>query len=224
MDAEQIDAGQYTDERDEHGRLLADREVWRQATTLPAAGELTARWLEGASQYQPGTLTARIDAETAPIAVELARVNRSGFFTKESQPGVDVAGLKQRQYLTGYADPETAVHLLRLSAASDIVAMVHAPGEPSQVSVPVTVQGGDVVTVLGVNESPIEEAELRDWAAESNDSLALLLASSWFVELFDPVWGREDHLLPAVLAALVDPLHGPLNSVAGPVQPDQQYP
>ena len=44
----------YTTERDTFGRLLADREVWRQAGTIPAAGELTARWLEGRSEYQPG--------------------------------------------------------------------------------------------------------------------------------------------------------------------------
>ncbi len=28
---------QYTTERDGFGRLLADRQVWRQATTIPAA-------------------------------------------------------------------------------------------------------------------------------------------------------------------------------------------
>ena len=54
----------FTDERDSYGRLLVDREVWRQATTLAAAGELTARWLEGKSQYQAGTLAPSFDAET----------------------------------------------------------------------------------------------------------------------------------------------------------------
>ncbi|MNG35638.1 hypothetical protein D3C84_1224300 [compost metagenome] len=51
----------YTTERDGFGRLLADREVWRQAGTIPAAGELTARWLEGRSEYQPGTFTPGFD-------------------------------------------------------------------------------------------------------------------------------------------------------------------
>ncbi|MFP5366878.1 MAG: DUF6919 domain-containing protein, partial [Actinomycetes bacterium] len=32
--------------------------------------------------------------------------------------------------------------------------------------------------------------------------LALLRADSWYVEILDPVWGRDDVLLPAVLGAL----------------------
>jgi hypothetical protein len=62
----------YTTERDSFGRLLADREVWRQAGTIPAAGELTARWLEGRSEYQPGTFAPAFDDETKAIAGELA--------------------------------------------------------------------------------------------------------------------------------------------------------
>src|SRR6476661_4909933 len=64
----------FTTERDGFGRLLADREVWRQASTIAAAGELTARWLEGESQYQPGAFSAGVDDETRAIAGELARL------------------------------------------------------------------------------------------------------------------------------------------------------
>jgi hypothetical protein len=37
--------------RDQFGRRLEDKGAWRQAITLEAAGELTARWLEGHSEY-----------------------------------------------------------------------------------------------------------------------------------------------------------------------------
>lgn len=192
----------FTTERDSFGRLLADREVWRQATTIPAAGELTARWLEGNSEYQPGVFSPGFDDETKAIAVDLARLNRNGLFTKESQPGVQAAGLAQRAYVTAFCSPETASALLELSTRTTLVTVVHAPGEASSASIPVTVQDGAVVTVLGSSEEPVGEDQLRDWAAEANETLALVLADAWYVEIFDPEWGRNDALLPAVFEAL----------------------
>ena len=80
--------------------------------------------------------------------------------------------------------------------------MAHAPGEASSAAIPVTLDGGEVVTVLGSSENPVDEEQIQDWADETNDTLALLLADSWYVEILDPVWGRNDVLLPAVLATL----------------------
>jgi hypothetical protein len=193
---------QKTEDRDRFGRRLEDRGAWRQATTLAAAGELTARWLEGDSEFQPATFTASYDAETAPIAAALAAVNRNGLFTKESQPGMQSGGLSQRQYVTGFCSPEIAAELLALSTRSELVTVAHAPGESSNAAIPVTLDGGEVVTVLGSSENPVTEEQIQDWAGETNDSLALLLADSWYVEILDPAWGRDDVLLPAVLGAL----------------------
>ncbi|MDE8588591.1 MULTISPECIES: DUF6919 domain-containing protein [unclassified Arthrobacter] len=187
---------------DEYGRLLEDRGVWRQATTLEAAGELTARWLEGGSSYQPGHFAAAFDAETEPLAAPLAELNRSGLFTKESQPGILADGAAQRQYVTGFCSAETARSLLALSTRTELVTVVHAPGEASSAAIPVTLAGAEITTVLGSSENPVEEAQIQDWAGETNDALALLLADSWYVEILDPVWGRNDVLLPAVLEAL----------------------
>ena len=188
--------------RDQFGRNLEDKGAWRQATTLDAAGELTARWLEGKSEYQPATFSARYDDETESIAVELAAVNRSGLFTKESQPGLRTEATAQRQYVTGFCSAETAAGLLALSTRSELVTVAHAPGEASSASIPVTLDGGEVVTVLGSSENPVSEDQIRDWADETNESLALLLADSWYVEILDPAWGRNNVLLPAVLTAL----------------------
>src|SRR6476620_464252 len=192
----------FTTERDSFGRLLADRDVWRQATTIPAAGELAARWLAGNSEYQPGVFSPGFDDETKPIAGDLARLNRNGLFTKESQPGVQAAGLAQRAYVTAFCGPEAATALLALSARTGLVTVVHDPGEASSVSIPVTVQDDDVATLLGSSEGPVGEDQLRDWAAETNETLALVLSDAWYVEIFDPVWGRNDVLLAAVLEAL----------------------
>ena len=188
--------------RDQFGRRLEDKGAWRQAITLAAAGELTARWLEGKSEYQAATFTVRYDAETEPIAAELSALNRNGLFTKESQPGLRTENSAQRQYVTGFCSAEAAVELLALSTRTELVTVAHAPGEASSAAIPVTLDGDDVVTVLGSSETPVEEEQIRDWADETNETLALLLADSWYVEIMDPVWGRNDVLLPAVLAAL----------------------
>lgn len=188
--------------RDQFGRRLEDKGAWRQAITLEAAGELTARWLEGHSEYQAATFTASYDAETGPIAADLAALNRNGLFTKESQPGLRAAGSIQRQYVTGFCSAEVAVELLALSTRTELVTVAHAPGEASSAAIPVTLDGGEVVTVLGSSETPVEDEQIQDWAGETNETLALLLADSWYVEILDPLWGRNDVLLPAVLAAL----------------------
>ena len=187
---------------DQFGRNLEDKGAWRQATTLDAAGELTARWLEGKSEYQAATFTARYDDETESIAVELAALNRSGLFTKESQPGLEAGDTAQRQYVTGFCTAQTAADLLALSTRTELVTVAHAPGESSNASIPVTLDDGEVVTVLGSSENPVTEDQIRDWVEETNENLALLLADSWYVEILDPVWGRNGVLLPALLAAL----------------------
>jgi hypothetical protein len=188
--------------RDQFGRLLEDRGVWRQATTLAAAGELTARWLEGASQYQRGTFAPGFDDETRPLAAALAELNRNGIFTKESQPGIRTESAAQRQYVTGFCSAAAATALLALSTRTELVTVAHAPGEASSAAIPVTLAGTEVTTVLGSSENPVEEEQVQDWADETNDALALLLSDSWYVEVFDPAWGRNDLLLPEVLAAL----------------------
>ena len=45
-------------------------------------------------------------------------------------------------------------------------------------------------------------SSFRDWAAETNETLALVLADAWYVEIFDPAWGRNDVLFAAVFEAL----------------------
>ncbi|MNG29014.1 hypothetical protein D3C84_1143720 [compost metagenome] len=56
--------------------------------------------------------------------------------------------------------------------------------------------------MLGSSENPVDDDQLRDWSDETNETLALVLADSWYVEVLDPVWGRNDLLLPEVLSAL----------------------
>jgi hypothetical protein len=82
-----------------------------------------------------------------------------------------------------------AVSAVPASPAETAAATAHSPSEMSRSSIPVTLHDTEVTTVLGTSESPIESAQIQDWAEETNDTLALLLSDSWYVELLDPVWG-----------------------------------
>jgi hypothetical protein len=75
---------------DEHGRDEQHRLLWGQARTLADIGELTAQWLEGRITYLPADLGSAPDSETEALVPVLATVNRMGFVTDFSQPGVSV--------------------------------------------------------------------------------------------------------------------------------------
>jgi hypothetical protein len=66
----------------------ATRQRWQEASTLRELGELTALWLEGKLDSQPGYVP-RVgpDKETTELVAVLARLNRIGYLTDSSQPG-----------------------------------------------------------------------------------------------------------------------------------------
>jgi hypothetical protein len=87
----------------------ADRVLWRSATTLPELGAVCARWLLGEVRSQPGyTPGAGPNAETLKLIPTLVDLNRAGFFTTGSQPGLqgnEVGGCySQRAAVEGFAD------------------------------------------------------------------------------------------------------------------------
>jgi hypothetical protein len=94
------------------GPLTAgDREVWAQARTLDDLGELTAQWLEGRIDSQPGYYgPVDVDEDLSPGMTEaLAACNRAGFLTHSSQAGsVDY---DQQADVVGFATPQTAARI-----------------------------------------------------------------------------------------------------------------
>ncbi len=88
-----------------------DRERWASAKTLADLGELTAQWLEGTLASRPGyAVNAGPDPETIELIPVLARVNRAGFLTSGSQPGMgwelgyNGRLWRQRAFVQGFAD------------------------------------------------------------------------------------------------------------------------
>lgn len=86
-----------------------DAAKWRECASLEDAGELMAQWFEGYSRYIPGYAAAQPDAESEPLLVTLAKVNRLGLFTEQSQPGeATYNGSGQRAFVTGFCSADIA--------------------------------------------------------------------------------------------------------------------
>ncbi|ASR39866.1 hypothetical protein BAY61_31770 (plasmid) [Prauserella marina] len=65
----------------------ADAERWYAARSLTDLGQLTAAWLEGELESQPGYVPGNgPDEETNELVPILAAVNRAGYLTMCSQP------------------------------------------------------------------------------------------------------------------------------------------
>jgi len=127
-----------------------DRRQWRDADSLAAIGELSARWLEGALAYQPEDFATEPAPETRPLVPVLAPLNRAGYVTTNSQPGVALrAGTGQRAFVTGYCDD---LSLRRLEGAvrdTDVVLVAFRPDEGAGEPVVVTMRDGGEATLVG---------------------------------------------------------------------------
>jgi hypothetical protein len=74
-------------------------------------GGLMARWLEGRTSYEPGYLAAGPDAETASLVPVLAQLNRAGYVTDFSQPGIALDANGNGQRAADFTSPCTAARL-----------------------------------------------------------------------------------------------------------------
>lgn len=192
--------------RQRRTRRKQAQQLWQQATTLPELGELMARWLEGDIIRRPGYCGQRPDPETTHLVPVLARLNRAGYVTEGSQPGLadwgyDGQWWRQRAGVSGFCDEDM---LARVRAAADdtgLTVIAHrAPDRRRWCSRPwrfpaagmqVTVAGRDPRTVFGARlwlddlESIFDEVGRDGFAA---------VRRAWQVTVVDPEWGRDDRL------------------------------
>ncbi|WP_458116951.1 DUF6919 domain-containing protein [Arthrobacter sp. D2-10] len=168
---------------------------WQQCKTFEGACELTALWLEGRSHYLPGYMAAGPATETGPISESLAAINRLGFLTEDSQPGLR----DQRAYVTGYVQEYTMGMLSRILSNSELVMICFPPGTTGESQICVSLDGKTEFTWLGRFGGA---SDLKDTYGSLNDALWLDLSRCWGLQIFDPVWGRNARLLPALTIAL----------------------
>lgn len=176
--------------------------LWHAARTLDDLGQLGAQWLEGRITYLPGYLAAGPEEETAPLVPFLAEANRNGYFTDFSQPGLTYPnGDAQRAAVSGFCSEDLANRIAAAALRTDLVAIVTPPGWDKPTQVPVTTDDGEAFTWVGGGLGADNIDHL--YGADCPDAVEALKSAS-YVEVFDPVWGRNDLLwerLSAVLTA-----------------------
>lgn len=185
----------------------ADHAAWQGARTLSDVGELTALWLEGGIASQPGYDGGPAD-ETWSLIPVLARLNRAGFVTTGSQPGLVEEGggtlLEQCAAVEGFAGPHMATRLAEAAQAADLTIALHCPAELPRwryryvKSVAVTRVNGRDFTRFGVqlSRSHIRSPHLGYGICHRDAVRAL--CSAWQVTVTDPIWGRPGLLWDAL--------------------------
>ncbi|WP_370973713.1 hypothetical protein [Amycolatopsis sp. cg9] len=110
----------------------ADRERWYAARDLRDLGRLTALWLEGAIESQPGYEPGfGPDEETAELVPVLARANRAGYVTDASQPGrapgtgFDGATWAQRAAVEGWIAPDRSSELIDVAQQAGLIVITN---------------------------------------------------------------------------------------------------
>jgi hypothetical protein len=187
-------------------KVRADRKLWRQAGSLAELGGLMARWLEGELSVWPGYAVAGPDEETTDLVPVLARANRSGFVTDQSQPACDEVTprgrhWKQRAAVSGLVgDEQLLFALARVAEAQRLTILVRTVDEASRrPGITATQVDGEAYTAFGGH---LTRSDLRHmWLGTSWAALAEI-ESAWQVTLIDPVYGRTDRLWPALDEAL----------------------
>ncbi len=140
--------------------------------------------------------------ETGPIREVLAAINRRGFVTTFSQPGVplDDEGGAQRASVEGYATEGVARRLGALALWTDLIMLVFPPGDyESGYQVPITVEEFRPFTWLGAYYGHVE---LEPYAEDCSPEAVGELVRAWRVSIIDPRWGRESYLWEHVSATL----------------------
>lgn len=187
-------------ETDKWGRNLADAERWKNVQTLDDVAELTALWLDGDSTFYPYWLSSRPAEETQSIITPLIDLNRSGFWTNSSQPGVvneiEEEPLKQRNFVTG------RIHRSNLFKVSTVLLhtnMIYLTSLGKEASIPASLKGYFPTSFVGKFHNLEDPNEYNILAnATSTDFVDYLKTETVEIHVLDPVWGRNDVLLPTL--------------------------
>lgn len=184
--------------------MNAPADPWFGARSLPDLGGLCADWLEGSIAEMPGYFGPGPDPESEPLLGVLAKLNRVGYFTEQSQPGEIDGSWRQRAFVSGWAEPELVGAFMSVLDPTELVIVATPPSETRiTTQIVVTLDDARENTWLGAAHST---GDLRGMYGPhlSPDALEAL-CSAWQLQIFDPVWGRKDELW-TILEAIADVL------------------
>lgn len=182
--------------------------LWRDARSIGDLGGAMAGWLEGRVPDRPGYCAARPDAETAHLVPVLARLNRRGWVTTDSQPGergtaYDGRPWTQRAAVQGYtaASDPLLPRVIRAARAAGFVVTAYGAGRrvgPLR-GVTVTRWGGEAHSVFGGQPQGLWRAP--ELSGVGRPARRELVRHGVALAVVDPVWGRD-----CALWALLDNL------------------
>lgn len=200
--------------------------LWQQARTLADLGELTAQWLEGRIASQPGyAANCGPDPETADLIPFLAGLNRAGFVTESSQPGLeptlgyDGRQWQQRAAVGGFADGRTRIAIEEAVAGTDLMVITHLTprhrwydrflsyeyrswrdgGGEGAVVVSASTEGHEHTWFGGL----MDYADVKCCYEEIGRPVFAAICDAWQVTVIDPEWGRNDLLWPTLAERFV---------------------
>ncbi|RJQ70573.1 hypothetical protein D5S17_29020 [Pseudonocardiaceae bacterium YIM PH 21723] len=183
----------------------ADYERWSSATTLQQVAQLTALWLEGSIDSQPGYMPESGPAEETTdggLVPVLARCNRAGWLTDCSQPGLSIAEGDQRAGVEGFTTPDLADVLAAAALDAGLVVHLHDgtgwSGRNEYTAVTRDEQGR-IFTGLGRRRS---RRELNFQYSEVSRSARREIRAAQQLTIIDPEWGRKDLLWTTLETAL----------------------
>ncbi len=182
-------------------QLLA---AWGGARTLSDLGELTAQWLEGelsGGPWQDGPF----DNETHPLVPVLARLNRAGLVTTNSQPGTGPSeedGV-QRAWVSLLTTWEASRQLEDATYNTDLVLTSHVATEHGYIpsAIAVTAWPGRQDDGAWPWSSSLVHTRVGGCGPPSSlcldglsDEMNRLFDDCAQIDLLDPVWGRRHYL------------------------------
>jgi hypothetical protein len=174
--------------------LDCDRPLWEATQTIGDLCDLTARWLAGEIQSQPGYYgPVDVDEDDAPgLTDTLIGLNHAGYLTANSQAGADCIGYDGRHWtqiasVVGFAADGT-YRWLRDVVAGTRFEILAGHCERRGPSVAITCAGGRPFTGFGI--SP--KSDVRFLYEACSDAAVDALLAAWQVIIYDPVIGSND--------------------------------
>lgn len=178
----------------------ADRKRWSAARDLRGLGRLTALWLEGEIQSQPGYAPGYgPDEETEEFIPVLARANRAGFLTDGSQPGepatigFDGESWSQRAAVEGWLAPDRVPELVSVARQAGLIVITHTVlrsrfARRSPEFIDVTLRGDRVHTGFGNQR---RRAEIRFQYAGCHRDAIDAVVNARQVTIAAPAYGPD---------------------------------
>jgi hypothetical protein len=166
---------------------------WEPVRSLADLGEFCAQWLTGQIRSRPAYAQGfGPDPETVPYLEELTAINRAGFFTTNSQPGMAASGLGevdwiQQAEVMGFADDVMCDWLRQGAAARGLHFFAYrAQAKPICAKVEVN-YGGDLIKTRGSWTSVWRIHGQFQMLAPAGRAA---LVDAWQVTIIDPGFGN----------------------------------